>query len=102
MAFGFPAYHEEMASFTSRDKFVRALEDVLMLRGIIIKSRKPDVIRGKAGLSLWSWGEDIEILIGEGVARIRSSCSFPLQCVDWGKNRRNVEGIRRELQLKEF
>ncbi len=81
---------------------MRALEDVLLVEGITIKSQKPGLIRAKAGLSLWSWGEDIEIHIGEGMARIRSSCSFPLQCVDWGKNRRNVEGIRRGLQLKEF
>ena len=102
MAFGFPAYHEEMASFTNRDQFVRALEDVLLSRRITIKSQTPRLIRGKAGWSLWSWGEDIEIYIGEGIAKIRSSCSFPLPCVDWGKNRRNVEGIRRGLQLKGF
>jgi len=102
MAFGFPAYHEERVSFSRGDQFVRALQDVLSMRGITIKSQTSGLIRGKAGLSLWSWGEDIEVYIGEGVARIRSSCSFPLQCLDWGKNRRNVEAIRRGLQLKEF
>jgi hypothetical protein len=48
-------------------------------------------------MSWESYGEQfvVEILPG-GWLRVTSTCTFP-QCVDWGKNRRNVETFRLEF-----
>lgn len=45
----------------------------------------------RAGLSLWSWGEEVKIdFAGTGIL-IRSQCRLPTQCFDHGKNRQNCE-----------
>lgn len=41
------------------------------------------------GLNWKSWGEKITVTFQPGKVQIRSRCSFPLQCVDWGRNRQN-------------
>ena len=41
-----------------------------------------------------SWGEKIIIKINEDNSlNIKSKCSFPMQCFDWGKNKENVNGF---------
>jgi hypothetical protein len=43
----------------------------------------------RVGLNWKSWGEKITVIFEPGKIQIHSRCSFPLQCVDWGKNRQN-------------
>lgn len=57
----------------------------------------PPYVTASIGTGLWSWGEKILVQLSEvpggSAVRIRSECVFPLQLVDYGKNRRNVEQI---------
>lgn len=45
-------------------------------------------------INVFSWGERIRVAAEGHELRILSVCRFPLQVVDWGKNRRNVDLIR--------
>jgi hypothetical protein len=48
----------------------------------------------EVGISFWSWGEKISIEIDPGGAVwIESRCRLPTQCLDWGKNQRNVDAF---------
>ena len=46
------------------------------------------------GMNWSSWGERITITPEHGSIRVVSECTFPLQVIDWGKNRKNVELVR--------
>ena len=62
----------------------------------------PPVVRGDIGVGMMSWGEKVTITVAEAPGgssvHIHSKCSFPLQLVDYGKNRKNVEKIIAGLQ----
>lgn len=57
----------------------------------------PPVVTGTIGMGMMSWGEKITVRIAEAPGgssvHIRSECTFPLQWIDYGKNRKNVEHI---------
>lgn len=46
------------------------------------------------GISCSSWGERITITPEYHSIRVVSECTAPLQVIDWGKNRKNVELVR--------
>lgn len=54
----------------------------------------------RCGINLWSWGERIILTPEQRSIRIVSQCRFPLQFIDWGKNRKNVEIIRAAVQRR--
>jgi len=52
-------------------------------------------IKASASISIWSWGENIDILISktsEGT-RVDAYSGAKLQLVDWGKSRKNITRI---------
>lgn len=54
------------------------------------------------GISLTSWGENIDITIlyindNSSQVTIKSECTLPTQIVDWGKNKSNVEKLYNHL-----
>lgn len=55
----------------------------------------PPVVTASTGVGMMSWGEKITVEISEAAGgsdvRIHSACSFPLQLVDYGKNKKNVQ-----------
>jgi hypothetical protein len=52
----------------------------------------------RTGISWWSWGERMSVLIGpSGDVRVRSRCAFPMQVVDWGKNEENCRVLLGEM-----
>lgn len=57
----------------------------------------PPYVQAKVGMGWASWGEKISVHIAPGpggtAVHVRSECAFPLQLVDYGKNRKNVEHI---------
>lgn len=63
----------------------------------------PPVIGADTGIGALSWGEKLQVHLaqvqGGTAARITSECAFPLQLVDYGKNRKNVEQIVAGLQV---
>lgn len=45
-------------------------------------------------VNVWSWGERLDVEIdAAGEVHVRSTCVFPLQVFDWGKNRRNCHKL---------
>lgn len=60
------------------------------------------VMRGTVGTSWLSWGETVSATIGHGphgaVVQVRSESTLPTTLVDWGKNRKNVEGVVNHLR----
>lgn len=60
------------------------------------------VLRGSAPLSWLGWGEVVTATIGHGprgaLVRLHSESSLPTTLLDWGKNRRNVEGVLAHLR----
>lgn len=66
-----------------------------------VTESQPEIIRASVGTGILSWGENVTLHMSDtqqGTAvRIRSQCSFPLQLIDWGKNRKNVQEIVRGI-----
>jgi hypothetical protein len=94
VTFGFPAFHEEDFTFSfpvTNDWIVYACQTAGL--GPV---RWGHGARGGAwyvapAVSVFSWGEQIVIApLAPNVVRIRSECSLPTQCIDWGKNKKNV------------
>jgi len=89
MAFGFPAYYES----TLENKVNYSKSDLLELikkTYLLIEFHTDNMIYVKSKVNMWSWGEKIEIKLHDNSITIKSKCFFPLQCVDWGKNKENV------------
>jgi hypothetical protein len=38
-----------------------------------------------------SWGEIVLVALNDGSIKIRSACGSPVQIIDWGKNKQNVD-----------
>jgi hypothetical protein len=52
-------------------------------------------------ISFWSWGETLVVNVrSDGTVFIRSECIFPLQIIDWGKNRQNCHTLLTAIQLR--
>jgi hypothetical protein len=95
MAFGFPAYHTEIYQPKSENiNLLDKIKDAIISLGWKIESKNSNQIIGSTSASLMSYGERIKIVIKEnGSYSITSKCSFPIQCIDYGKNRKNVIDI---------
>ena len=55
------------------------------------------VVKSQVGFNLWSFGETVTATPAAGYLLLRSTCVMPTQCLDWGKNRRNVEALQAAL-----
>lgn len=62
------------------------------------------LVKGSVRTSWTSWGENITVTLTQGHqgthVRIRSECSFPLQLLDWGRNKQNVGRIGQLLEAR--
>ena len=96
MSFGFPAFHESQLAlpFPVDDQWIAHTARCL---GWTYGGRSPDPRFGcvwivTVGITMWSWGATLRLWpLGPQQLGLRSACDFPLQCIDWGDNRRNVE-----------
>lgn len=59
-----------------------------------IEHKDQSLVVLRYGLNWESYGERVRITAEPGAFRVVSECIFPLQLIDWGKNRKNVEMIR--------
>lgn len=51
----------------------------------------PDQFRVNMPLSAMTWGETLTVSLSTpGMIVVESKCAFPMQIIDWGKNKRNV------------
>ncbi len=90
MTFAFPAYHE---TTVPGFKTAEAIEAGMRKAGWREVQRQGSTITCKVGFNLWSFGETMAITLAPTHAVLRSTCILPTQCVDWGKNRRNVQKL---------
>jgi len=96
MTFGFPAYHEEV--LTVHPELQQHLWSIFASLGWRGSPTPDGKWIGTSEMSLTSWGERIAVQwVAEGQLHVRSECSVPTQCIDWGRNRENVEKLRRAL-----
>lgn len=97
MAFGFPAYHQEDITFpfpVTHDWMVYACQ----VAGLGVPRWGHGAMGGmwhvSPGVSLMSWGETMTIApLAPNILRVRSECGMPTQCIDWGKNEKNVRKL---------
>lgn len=93
MSFGFPAYSTSEVSLQGKppEEVQRLIRTAIGALGWHIKRDDTSRVVAAASVSLWSWGEKIIVeCLSEHDVRITSKCALPTQCVDWGKNARNV------------
>ena len=94
MSFAFPAFHEArlpgMLGAT-------AVEAAMQRLGWSDIRRDAGAVTGKVSFNLWSFGETVTATPAAGYLLLRSTCVMPTQCLDWGKNRRNVEALQAAL-----
>ena len=93
MVFAFPAYHEDEKTFKKLG--LLTLKECVRdsLEGLGWTCYEEDGYwDGGTPFNFFSWGENIviEILEDDETVRMKSSCKMPTQCIDWGKNKRNV------------
>lgn len=101
MAFGFPAYHEAKIGLNiPREEVMGFMEPIIGSLSWSIReySQNHMLISSKVGMK--SWGEKIRItILPSGILQIRSECSLPTQCFDWGKNKKNVNRLLVAINL---
>ncbi|MFH2096219.1 MAG: hypothetical protein ABIJ16_10980 [Bacteroidota bacterium] len=104
MSFEFPAYHKETRKYAAdRKQLYTIAEQTLNQLGRTAAKVSESVIRSSTSMGLASWGEDVEIITGDGEIIMKSSCTLPTQCIDRGKNKKNVRkffsAFEQNLQL---
>lgn len=100
MSFGFPAYYTARhASINKQGVNLRsAVLDAVKALGWQVRDEQENEITAFARMSLWSWGELVQFTFpADGSMSVTSKCSWPLQCVDWGKNKANVRKLLAQL-----
>ncbi len=104
MAFGFPAYHVEGVTLPQplTDEWLAYVVRSLgwTFSGRIPNARAPLgwVWRVGSGMNLMSWGEDLTLMLhAPQHVEIRSECTLPTQCIDWGRNETNVKRLAQAL-----
>lgn len=99
MAFAFPAYHRAQLILDQPGDWRAPVISTMQNLRWTVGNALADPILASTGMSLASYSETIEVWIEpNGILTINSKCAMPTQCVDWGKNRRNVEYFIAELE----
>lgn len=97
VAFGFPAYHEEDVTFpmpVTHEWVVYACQAARLGIATWGYGARGGAWHIAPGPSLLSWGEKMTITpLAPNVVRVRSECGLPTQCIDWGKNAKNVRSL---------
>jgi hypothetical protein len=102
MSFGFPAYHQQTETFylNSGNLYSLVKSAFAELRWKVTMDT-PSHLEASATLNLASWGEKISVSIEGMTATIVSKCLLPTQCIDWGKNKKNVTTLLNMLRRLE-
>jgi uncharacterized protein (DUF1499 family) len=100
MAFGFPASYSERLPLPTGEsdddrELLMRLVDLLgwsivdVSHAAVTATTKPSMIWGVERVTL-------ELAPNETVQAV-SRCAFPLQILDWGKNKANIERLRKQM-----
>ena len=87
MTFAFPAFHERVLE---RDHTLESIEAAMRRSGWKSIQQTANGVRCAVSFNVWSFGETIEVTREAARTVLRSSCVLPTQCLDWGKNQRNI------------
>jgi len=92
MSVAFPAFHriQHPLALPLPEAKQRAKQAAAHLRWKLARENETELVF-KAGLSLWSWGEEVKVGFGTNDVLVHSQCRLPTQCFDHGKNRQNCE-----------
>lgn len=94
MAFGFPAYYQQIVSTAQASAAViEGIKKSLTALQWKLNDEDENYLSAKCGASEFTLGERIEFDVREDFFAIRSHCLNPLQFVDFGKNKKNVESF---------
>lgn len=95
MTFGFPAYYEARIELNiSGKELMGFIEPIIGSLSWSIREYSQNHILMSTERSKKSWGEKIRLtILPSGILKIRSECSLPTQCFDWGKNKENVNTL---------
>ena len=104
MAFGFPAsYETQLDRLGSRHAAREATVYAFDLLGWKYEILSVDIFRATVPITPLGWGEIFVVsLETPDLVEIRSSCRYPLQFFDWGKNCRNVDEFLSHFSGKEL
>ena len=101
MAFGFPAYHQEDVTLPyaiTHDWVVYACQISGLGAARWAQAPTGGMWLVTSNASLMSWGETMTVTpLAPTVVRVRSECGLPTQCIDFGKNERNVKKLVQAL-----
>lgn len=100
MTFGFPAYAVDQRQFGLEGRrMTDAIMNALAALNWRCESVSHDEIVAKISVNIFSWGERLRVRVEEdGTVTARSEGVVPTQCIDWGKNRRNVAQFFEQLE----
>lgn len=95
-------YSTTLTFNVSPDAVLAAAADVLQRDFRVRASSGPRGVSGSTGMSLGSWGENLTVSVNDAGPQgtsvtVRSASVMPLQFIDYGKNRRNVEKLAGQL-----
>ncbi|MGC2976594.1 hypothetical protein ACPUD8_12910 [Brevibacterium sp. FAM 25378] len=96
------SYEETMTiPVAAADVWQRAIQVLNSQQGVSGVMTHPGVLTASVNTNWRSWGEKLSVHVDEApgctFVRIRSVCAFPLQIIDWGKNKDNVLKVRAGL-----
>jgi hypothetical protein len=92
MAIGLPAYHEERRKhLMSKAACEACVEKTLEQLPWLKIGFMPDAFDYRSQGTMLTFAERILIYVGETEILVKSTCLFPGQFLDFGKNRKNVE-----------
>ena len=92
MAIGFPPFSVMRRRYTLRSlELTDFVEETFRALGWKYELIAAGEYVAKTSLSVSSWGEKVHVTIDpNGTVEAQSECSFPLQWLDFGKNRHNL------------
>lgn len=96
-----PAIFKKVINKSEHADFRERLTNSLDVLPYKVERMDDDKIVLKVGWSIWSWGEIIKIDFSDDkTISISSRCKVPLQMIDYGKNRENVERLVSKILFK--
>lgn len=100
MTFGFPAYHTEQCAIGATvPDWHSVVKETFGALSWSVREETRDEIVGSTSLNLRSWGEKVLVKsLPDNTISVTSKCALPTQCMDWGKNKKNVRRFIAEFK----
>jgi len=99
MSFGFPASSTGSQTFNlGQRELLDVVSQAFSNLGWSYASPLPNQFLARISPGIWSWGEKMSVEISyNGNVTAKSECLLITQCLDWGKNGRNVRAFFNEV-----